>query len=128
MTKSERLYHFFSSFGITAYEENCVPASQNGITNDAPYLVYEDTEDTFYGEDINLTCQIFDKNSSYQRIEEIADTMSRYITSHGKVLPIDGGYILIMRGTPWMQKRKETGDKSVKGVVLTLTVRYYVEN
>lgn len=128
MTKSERLYAFLSSFGIPTYEENCVPASQDGIKYEYPYMVYEDTEDTFYGDDQNLTVQIFDKNSSYADIEDIADTMSSYISSQGKVLPVDGGYMLVMRGTPWMQKRKETGDKSVKGIVLTLHVRYYTEN
>ncbi len=128
MTKSERFYSFFSSFGIPAYEENSVPADADGIKNGEPYLTYEFTEDTFDGDDININAQLFDKDSSWLFLDSLTSSISDYIGRQGKVLPVDNGYILVMRGTPFAQNRKESADGTVKCKVLTFIVRFYTSN
>ena len=42
MTKAEALHSFYSSFGLTAYEENSVPDDA-----EFPYITYNITTDSF---------------------------------------------------------------------------------
>lgn len=127
MTKAAALHTFFSGFGLDAYEENSVYSLEG--TPAFPYLTYEMRTDAFGDYDTALTFSLWyrSKNDWYpanQKVEEISAAIGR----HGKVLAVDGGYILIQRGSPFAQSLGDPSDDMIRRKLCNITVRFYTSN
>ncbi len=117
MTKEAALYQFWSGFGLTAYEENSVPAQAA-----FPYISYEVITDSF-GTQIGLTASIWYHSDSWialnAKTQEIADELSE----GGVVLPCDNGALWLQKGQPWAQSMTEN-DQSIKRKYLNITAEF----
>ena len=120
MDKAQAIHSFWSQFG-TAYDENTVP-------DDAqfPYITYNvDTgslEDT-----IHLHASLWERSTSWENIQKLADRIAEYIGVGGVTIPVDGGYVWIVRGDPFTQRLADDTD-NVRRIYLMINVEYLTAN
>ena len=126
MTKAAALYQFFSSFGLEAWEENSVYTLESPPT--FPYLTYEMNTDAFNDYDTALTFSLWYRSTSWAAANAKVEKISASIGRIGKVLPVDDGYLLIMRGSPFAQSIGDPSDDMIKRKMLNITVRFYTNN
>lgn len=118
MNKPQALAAFWDSFGWDAYDENTVPDDAT-----LPYITYESATDSL-GNAISLTASLWYRSSSWAEIEAKAAQIERAIAEHGFYnVAIDGGYLWIVKGTPFAQRMSDT-DPGVRRIVLTITAEY----
>lgn len=123
MTKDVALHQFFSSFGITAYTSTSVP-------DDAifPYLTYELITSAWGGEQVGLTINLWFYTESEAIPNAKAQELSEAIGLGGKVLPCDGGYIWLKRGSPWCQSLSDDTSPTIKRRYINVTAEYLTKN
>lgn len=127
MTKTAALHSFFAGFGLTAYEENSVYALEGAPA--FPYLTYEVRTDSFGdGADVNISASLWYRSTAWTGVNEKTEEISASIGRAGTKIKIDGGYMLIMRGSPFAQSLADPSDSMIKRKVLNLQVRFYTNN
>ena len=129
MTKAAAIYQFFSSFGLTAYEEDSVYAmAMQGQAPSYPYITYEGKTDYFGENDSPLSFSLWYRSSSWTEINAKSAAISAAIGRVGTILTCDGGYILIQRSQPWVQNMGDDSDDMVKRNFHNLKVRFYTND
>lgn len=126
MTKTEALYSFFSGFGLDAWRETNVYALESPPA--FPYLTYEVNTDAFGDYDTALTFSLWYRSTSWAKADAKVEEISAAIGRGGIVLAVDGGYILIRRGSPFAQDMNDPSDDMVKRKLCNISVRYYTNN
>ena len=118
MTKAAAIYQFWSSFGLTAYEENTVPT-------DAifPYITYQLVTDSFDRE-IPLTASLWYRSESWTAINAKTEEISQKISRGGKIISCDGGAIWLKRGQPFAQSMVDKSDDLIKRKYLNITAEF----
>ena len=118
MTKAAAIYQFWSSFGLTAYEENTVPT-------DAifPYITYQLVTDSFDRE-IPLTASLWYRSESWTAINDKTEEISQKISRGGKIIPCDGGAIWLKRGQPFAQNMGDESDDLIKRKYINITAAF----
>lgn len=123
MTKAAALQAFFESFGISAYAASSVPDDTV-----FPWLTYELTIDAWDGGEVGLTVNLWYYGTSQKPANDKANELSAAIGYGGKVLPCDGGYIWLKRGSPWCQNITDDSDKLIKRRYINVTAEYLTLN
>ena len=118
MTKAAAIYQFWSSFGLTAYEENTVPTDAT-----FPYITYQLVTDSFDRE-IPLTASLWYRSESWTGINAKTDEISQKISRGGKIIPCDGGAIWLKRGQPFAQNIGDESDDLIKRKYLNITAEF----
>ena len=118
MTKAAAIYQFWSSFGLTAYEENTVPTDAS-----FPYITYQLVTDSFDRE-IPLTASIWYRSESWAGINSKTEEISQTISRGGKVISCDGGAIWLKRGQPFAQSMGDESDDLIKRKYLNITAEF----
>ena len=122
MTKAAAIYQFWSSFDLTAYEENTVPT-------DAvfPYITYQLVTDSFDRE-VAATASLWYRGESWTAINAKTEEISAHIGLGGKIIKCDGGRIWIKRGQPFAQNMGDESDDLIKRKYLNLTFEFMTAN
>ena len=122
MTKAAAIYQFWSSFGLTAYEENTVP-------EDAafPYVTYQLVTDSFDRE-VAATASLWYRGESWTAINAKTEEIARFIGGGGCLLDCDSGFIWLKRGTPFAQNMGDESDDLIKRKYINVTVEYMTAN
>ena len=118
MTKAAAIYQFWSSFGLTAYEENTVPTDAA-----FPYITYQLVTDSFDRE-IAATSSLWYRSESWTAINAKTEEISQKISRGGKIIPCDGGAIWLKRGQPFAQSMRDESDDLIKRKYLNITVEF----
>ena len=118
MTKAAAIYQFWSSFGLTAYEENTVPTDAA-----FPYVTYQLVTDSFDRE-IQLTASLWYRSESWTAINAKTEEISQIISRGGKIVPCDGGAIWLKRGQPFAQNMGDDSDNLIKRKYLNSTAEF----
>lgn len=124
MTKEAALHYFFSSLGITAYQESAVPTGDN--RPDYPYLTYE-VVTASWGEPQPLAVNLWYRSTSWISANAMADFISAEISRGGITIPCEGGVLWITRGTPFARSASDADDM-IKRKILNITVEYLTED
>lgn len=119
MTKAAAIYQFWSSFGLTAYEENTVPTDAA-----FPYITYQLVTDSFDRE-VAATASLWYRGESWTAINAKTEEISAHIGLGGKIIKCDGGRIWIKRGQPFAQNMGDESDDLIKRKYLNLTIEYF---
>lgn len=128
MTKDKALYAFFSNFGLPAYPDNAV-LNENGEPDVIlPYLTYTPVFDSWGGEPVSLTVNLWYHTESEAIPNAKAQEISERIGRSGCVVLCDKGYIRLLRGSPWCQSLRDEADSSIKRRYINITAQYYTEN
>ena len=122
MTKAAAIYQFWSSFDLTAYEENTVP-------EDAafPYVTYQLVTDGFDRE-VAATASLWYRGEGWVDINAKTEEISAHIGLGGKIIKCDGGRIWIKRGQPFAQNMGDESDDLIKRKYLNLTFEFFTAN
>lgn len=123
MTKEAVLKQFFSGFGISAYPSTAVPDDVQ-----FPYLTYDVITSAFQEEPVSLTVNLWYFTTQEGVPNAKARELSEAIGRGGKLLPCDGGYIWLKRGSPWCQSLTDETSPNIKRRYINVTAEYLTEN
>jgi len=133
MNKQQAYNSFWSEFGVLAFEENSVPDDDviNDLINQGyaeskyPYITYQvltgDLDEPIYP-----SASIHDKNSSWERVDLLANRISERIKKMDTI-ELDDGRMFITTGSPFSQHMDVGGDIFIKRVLLNLGVEFFTE-
>lgn len=128
MTKDKALYAFFSGFGLPAYPDSAV-LNENGEPDVVlPYLTYTPVFDAWGGEPVSLTVNLWYRTESEAIPNAKAREISQVIGQGGVVLPCQGGYIWLKRGSPFCQSLADQADPQIKRRYLNITAEYLTQD
>ena len=122
MTKAAAIYKFWSSFGLTAYEENAVPTGDDAPK--FPYITYQLVTD-FFGNEVLMTGSLWYRSTSWAQANAKAEEISRYIGIGGTIFKCDGGRVWIKRGTPFAQRMGDETDSLIKIIYINITAEFF---
>lgn len=119
MDRWEAQYQFWNSFGVPAYEENSVPDKKN-VTY--PYITYQASAGGF-GSILSVTAAVWDENSSWQRVDEITDTIERALAL---MLPVkyDGGMYRVWADSTFAQNMGDPDNDKIRRKVLNVNFEF----
>jgi len=104
----------WSSFGLTAYDENTVP--DNAVL---PYITYSasvgDLDEAVY-----LTASIWYRSNSWTEVSQKAEEISNLIGG-GMGVGYDGGRLWVTKATPFAQRLADENDRQIRRIVLQTT-------
>lgn len=133
MDKQQAYNAFWNSFGVLAFEENSVPDDsiieemiRSGIAQAKyPYITYQvligDLDQPLYP-----TASIWDRSTSWERADTLANSISARIQEMGTV-KLDEGRLFITKGSPYAQHMSEEADRYIRRVVLNLGIEFLTE-
>lgn len=123
MNKEQALDSFWNSFGLDAYDENSV--SQG---TEFPYITYSVATGSLSDYGTALSASLWFRDTSWKFITFLSNTISETIGYGGKVLPYDGGFLWIKRGSPFAQRMGDPDDDQIRRIVINIEVEYLSEN
>lgn len=117
MTAEQAIHSFWSSFNLTAYDENSVP-------DDAvlPYITYSLSVDTFNNTILN-TINIWYRSTSWINVTNKAKEIINTITDGGISIPTDKGIIRMNLGNP-IYNRMGDENKNIKRIRINIETEY----
>lgn len=123
MTKEQALHSFWSSFGLTAYDENTVPDDAT-----LPYLTYSVSVGD-YGSSVTMPASLWYRSQSWKDITEKANEIGNHIGLGGKIVRHDDGVLWIKRASTFAQRMGAGStdadrDSSIRRIVLNIVVDY----
>lgn len=122
MTKAAAIHQFFSGFGLPAYESASVP--QEAVL---PYLTYESLTGAYDTLPQSLTVNLWYRTTSNVPPNQKVEQISAAIGHTGKRLQVDGGFVWLMRDSPWAFAAPDP-DPTIKRRALNLTLRFFTVN
>lgn len=122
MTKDKALQAWFEQF-LAAYPASNVP---DDVT--FPYMTYELITGAFDSGEIGLTVNLWYYTESEAVPNAKAQEMAEAIGMGGTVIPCDGGYIWLKRGSPWCQTIAEEEEPNIKRRYINITVEYLTKD
>ena len=117
MTAEQAVHSFWSSFGLTAYDENSVPDNAQ-----LPYITYSLSVDTFNNTILN-TINIWYRSTSWMNVTNKAKEIINTITDGGISIPTDKGIIRMNLGNP-IYNRMGDEDKNIKRIRMNIETEY----
>ena len=118
LDKKQALNSFWSSFGLTAYDETSVPD-----TAVMPYLTYEVTTSDF-GSQISLSASLWYRATGWTDIVAKEKEIHDYISRGGVYINYDGGAIYIARAENWSTQMADASDEYVRRIILNVDVEF----
>lgn len=133
MDKQQAYNAFWSRFGVLAWEENSMPDDKDiqslieaGYASAKyPYIAYQVIVDDL-GHPVYPTASIYDKSSSWERVDKLANTISEAIQNMNTI-KLDNGRMFITKGSPFAQHQLENEALNIRRVILNLGVEFFTE-
>lgn len=122
MTKGAAIYQFFNQF-MNFYASASVPEDVV-----FPYGTYDLVVDAWGGGEVSMTVNLWFYTESEAIPNSKALEISEAIGVGGAVLPCDGGYIWIKRGSPFVQSLRDDTAPGIKRRYLNVTAEYFTLN
>ena len=122
MTKGAALQSFFNSI-MPSYTETSVP-------DDAafPYLTYQLSTNAWDRGETALAVNMWFYTTSEAIPNAKAQELSDVIGYGGVIIPCDGGFIWLKRGSPWCQSIRDESDQMIKRRYINVTAEYLTLN
>lgn len=133
MNKQQAYNEFWSGFGLLAWEENSMPDDKviddlirAGVAESKyPYIAYQVLVDDM-GHPVYPTASIYDKSTSWKRIDEVANMISEHIQTMNTI-KVDDGRMFITKGSPFAQHQLESEDLNIRRIILNIGVEFFTE-
>ena len=124
MTIEQTIHQFWSSFGLTAYDENTVPDDAT-----MPYLTYDVNVGDITSGPVTMQASLWYRSMSWKEITEKSDEIRNYLGMGGVMIEHDSGAIWIKRGNTFAQRSaagssESEQDSSTRRVVLTVDIEF----
>lgn len=119
MNKNQALHHFWSQFGLTAYDEASVPKKAV-----LPYITYEAETDSL-GNILTMSGSLWYRSPSWTAIDAKAQQIERTLKEHGFwITRIVGGYLRIYAGEPFAVHMKEPSDDTIRRIKINIEAEF----
>lgn len=125
MDKAQALYEFWSGFDIPAYDENSIP--YDNTRPELPYITYETSTDSI-GNQLPLSASIWYRSTSWVEVTQKADEVAAAIGYGHKIIPLNDGYLFIVKGTPFARRMNDENDIMIKRIIINITVEFLTAN
>lgn len=123
MDKAQALNLFWSSFGLPAYDETTVPDDA-----EMPRITYNVATDSLNNV-LPLSASLWYRSKSWEDITKKSEEIAEAITGHGYIsYPIDGGYLWIVKGTPFAQRMRDDNDDMIRRIYINITAEFLTAN
>lgn len=122
MTKEAALFQFFNQF-LPAYPSSSVP---DDVT--FPYLTYTPVVDSWSGGEVSITVNLWFYTELEAEPNRKADELSKGIGYGGTMLPCDGGFVWLKRGSPWCQSLQDDTAPTIKRRYINVTAEYLTKD
>lgn len=119
MDKWQAINTFWNSFSLPAYDEASVPENAS-----LPYITYQAAVDSL-DSPVVLTGDLYYKSTSWTEISQKADEINDAL-KNGAVLPLDIGFLWLVRGSPFAQRINEDSD-TLKHIYIVLMGEFLTE-
>lgn len=119
MDKLQAIHSFWSSFGWRAYDETSVPDEA-----ELPYITHEGAVSDF-NRPVAQTASLWDRSTGWTTVTAKEQEIAGEITRGGKIIPFDGGALIIRKGSPWAQRMSTEQDDNVRRIILNYEVEYF---
>lgn len=126
MNSEQRLYSFWSSFGLPAFDETKVPDEDERLLmfgSAFPYITYE-TAVTDFGNEIALAASAWYRSESWEAITRKVNEIENRIGRGGIILRTDKGAIWLKKGSPFAQRMADAGDDGIRRMNLNLSAEF----
>ena len=119
MDKAQALQHFWSSFGLAAYDSTVVPDNAQ-----MPYITYSVSTDSLNNV-VNMNASLWYRSSSWKDITEKADEIAEAIVKmNPPSIQLDNGRLYITKGTPFAQRMSDE-DGNVRRIYLNIQAEFF---
>lgn len=119
MDKAQAIHNFWSSFGLTAYDENAVPDDAQ-----MPYITYSMATGDI-GDLVALNASLWYYSTSWKAITNKSDEIAKAIGENGHVvLNLDDGFVWLVKGVPFSQRMSDDTDEMVRRIYLNVNAEY----
>ena len=124
MTIEQAIHNFWSSFGLTAYDENSVPDNAK-----LPYITYSVNVGDITSGPVTTQASLWYRSMSWKEITEKSEEIRNYLGIGGVMIEHDDGAIWIKRGNTFAQRSaagssESEQDSSTRRVVLTVDIDF----
>ena len=120
MDKYQALQSFWSGFELEAYDENIVYGGREAP--EFPYITYNVSTDSL-DFPVPMSASLWYRSPSWEAISLKTEQIAKEIEENG-VIPLDVGYLWIMKGTPFAQRMNDPSDSMIRRVYLNITAEY----
>ena len=118
MNKSQAIHNFWSSFGLTAFDENTVPTGTQ-----MPYITYNVSLDEL-DHPVSMSASIWYRDPSWASVTEKSIEISDKLKNGGETIPLDEGYLWIVKGHPFMQRMNDPNDDMIRRIYINIMAEY----
>ncbi len=118
--KAQALYQFWSSFGLSTYDESSVPTGSNAPK--FPYITYSVVTDNL-GNNVGLTGSLWYRSSSWAAISQKAEEIAKRLENLSPI-KIEGGYMWLKRGSPFAQRMSDSNDDMIRRIYINITAEF----
>lgn len=112
---AKALYSFFSSFGLPAYVEDCVPDGA-----ELPYITYQLVSPDWRDSAL-MYARVWYRSTSLVAINAKVDEISAAI-GESKSIPTDGGTVYLSRHSDFSKIMPMEGDNTLKCMLLNIVI------
>ena len=124
MTIEQAIHKFWSSFELTAYDENSVPDNAK-----LPYLTYSVNVGDITSGPVTTQASLWYRSMSWKEITEKSEEIRNHLGIGGVMIEHDDGAIWIKRGNTFAQRSsagssESEQDSSTRRVVLTVDIDF----
>lgn len=120
MDKFQALQSFWSSYGLSAYDENTVPTAEN--TPAFPYITYDAVVSNL-GYPVAMNASLWDYGTSWSRITTKMTEIQSDLGRGGRIVPCDDGAIWIKQGSPFAQRMSDDNDM-IRRILMNIEAEY----
>lgn len=119
MDKAQAIHQFWSSFGLTAYDENTVPENA-----EMPYITYAVSTGAI-DDILMLTGSLWYRSPSWRDVSIKADEIAQAVGANGyRIAKVDNGYLWINQGSPFSQRMADPSDDMVRRIYLIFSAEF----
>lgn len=128
MNKSQAIHKFWNSFSIPAFDENTVPeyvddGNGNQIKLMPPYITYNVSLDEL-DHPVSMSASIWYRDPSWASVTEKSIEISDKLKNGGETIPLDEGYLWIVKGHPFMQRMDDPNDDMIRRIYINIMAEY----
>lgn len=121
MDKAQALHTFWSSFNLTAIDEQSAYDTTMALPDN--YITYE-VQTSNIADTVYLTASLWYKSTSWAAISQKADEIAEFIGYGGRVLNVDDGYIWVKLGSPFAQRMAVEQQDNIRRIVMNISVDF----
>lgn len=117
MDKAQAIHSFWSSFELTAYDENTVDEDA-----EMPYITYSVSTDSL-DEPVTLYGSLWYKSTSWEEISKKVEEIAEYI-DEASPIKLDKGYLWVMKGTPFAQRMSDPSSDLIRRIYINVDAEF----